>query len=212
MRKRLVIAGAGSFGREVWQWANHVVTENRSWDSVVFINDIDTSGKIIESQIDCPIISSIDEYMPQNNDVVVCAVGNPIDKSNIVKRLEKKNVTFTNIIHPTAIIGSGVQLGLGIVLCPYTVISVNAKLGDHVAVNICSTIGHDSKIGEGTIISSHCDVTGFCELDERVFLGSGARLLPNSKIGAFATVGAGCVVLNEVEPYKTVAGVPAKYI
>jgi sugar O-acyltransferase (sialic acid O-acetyltransferase NeuD family) len=212
LRKRLVIAGAGSFGREVWQWSKHIAQKNKCWDSVVFINDIDTTEKIIESQINCPIISNIDDYLPLENDVVICAIGSPEGKLNIVKRLKKKNVTFTNIIHPTAIIGSGVRLGLGIVLCPYAVVSVNAQLGDHVAVNICSTIGHDSKIGEGTIISAHCDITGFCEIDDGVFLGSGARLLPNSKIGTFATVGAGCVVLKEVEPYKTVAGIPARYI
>ncbi len=212
MGKRLVIAGAGSFGREVWQWAEHIPLRNKSWDSVVFINDLDTSEKIAESQIDCPIISNIDDYSPLENDVVVCAVGTPEGKLNIVKRLNEKNVEFTNIIHPTVIISSGVQLGVGIVLCPYTVVSVNAQLGDHIAVNICSTIGHDSRIGAGTVISAHCDISGFCELGESVFLGSGARLLPNSKVGAFATVGAGCVVLKEVEPYKTVAGIPARYI
>ncbi|NUU60943.1 acetyltransferase [Paenibacillus agri] len=212
MGKRLVIAGAGSFGREVWQWSEHIAIENKSWDSVVFINDIDTSEKIAESQIDCPIISNIDDYTPLENDVVVCAVGNPIGKLNIVNRLKEKNVQFTNIIHPTVIIGSGVQLGIGIVLCPYTTVSVNAQLRDHVAVNICCTIGHDSKIGEGAVISAHCDITGFCEIDDGVFLGSGARLLPNSNVGSFATVGAGCVVLKEVEAYKTVVGVPARYI
>ncbi|MBT2291605.1 acetyltransferase [Paenibacillus albidus] len=212
MRKRLVIAGAGSFGREVWQWSEHIPTKDKSWDSVVFINDIDTSEKIAESQISCPIISKIDDYSPLENDLVICAVGNPKGKFDIVKRLNEKNVEFTNIIHPTVIISSGVQLGVGIVLCPYTTVSVNAQLGDHVAVNICSTVGQNTKIGEGTIISAHCDITGSCEISNGVFLGSGARILPNSNIGSFATVGAGCVVLKEVEPYKTVIGVPARYI
>lgn len=45
-----------------------------------------------------------------------------------------------------------------------------------------------------------------------VLLGAGAKLLGNIEIGCGAKVGAGSVVLNDVPPHVTVAGVPAKIV
>jgi serine O-acetyltransferase len=42
-----------------------------------------------------------------------------------------------------------------------------------------------------------------------VLIGAGAKILGRVEIGAGAKIGAGSVVLNDVEPHRTVAGVPA---
>jgi serine O-acetyltransferase len=45
-----------------------------------------------------------------------------------------------------------------------------------------------------------------------VLIGAGAKILGNIKIGEGAKIAAGSVVLNEVPPHTTVAGVPAKVV
>ncbi|MDY7991535.1 MULTISPECIES: hypothetical protein [Paenibacillus] len=214
LKKRLVIAGAGSFGREVWQWAKDIHPEQRDWESVVFINDELTVSleNIIKCGISSPIISTIDDYIPEHNDLCVCAVADPKGKLSVVDRLIKKNVVFTNIIHPTCKVGIGCKVGTGIILCPYSVLTVNVKVGNYVIINIGSSIGHDAQIGDGVTISAHCDITGFSKLDKGCFIGSGARTLPKSRIGEFATVGAGSVVLKKVQANRAVFGNPAYYI
>jgi serine O-acetyltransferase len=42
-----------------------------------------------------------------------------------------------------------------------------------------------------------------------VLIGAGAKILGRVEIGTHAKVGAGSVVLNDVPPHTTVAGVPA---
>ena len=42
-----------------------------------------------------------------------------------------------------------------------------------------------------------------------VLIGAGAKILGRVEIGTGAKVGAGSVVLNDVAPHQTVAGVPA---
>ena len=42
-----------------------------------------------------------------------------------------------------------------------------------------------------------------------VLIGAGAKILGRVEIGECAKIGAGSVVLNDVAPHKTVAGVPA---
>ena len=45
-----------------------------------------------------------------------------------------------------------------------------------------------------------------------VLIGAGAKILGNIEIGHCARIGAGSVVLHDVPPMKTVAGVPAKIV
>jgi serine O-acetyltransferase len=45
-----------------------------------------------------------------------------------------------------------------------------------------------------------------------VLIGAGAKVLGNVEIGAGAKIGAGSVVLDDVPPHCTVAGVPAKIV
>lgn len=45
-----------------------------------------------------------------------------------------------------------------------------------------------------------------------VLIGAGAKLIGNIVIGEGAKIGAGSVVLNDIEPHTTVAGVPARPI
>ena len=45
-----------------------------------------------------------------------------------------------------------------------------------------------------------------------VLIGAGATILGNIQIGTGAKVGAGSVVLHDVPPHTTVAGVPAKVV
>ena len=49
-------------------------------------------------------------------------------------------------------------------------------------------------------------------IDDYVWVGTRAMILPGVKIGKGAVIGAGSVVTKNVEPYNVVAGVPAKFI
>lgn len=102
-------------------------------------------------------------------------------------------------------------------------------------------VGKDTVIGEGIvldgrdklIIGDHVDIAsevmiynaehdindaGFkavsapVEIDDYVFIGPRAIILPGVKIGRGAVVGAGAVVTKDVSEFKIVGGVPAKEI
>ena len=50
------------------------------------------------------------------------------------------------------------------------------------------------------------------KVGEGVLISAGAKILGNIRIGDGAKVGAGSVVLQDVPPHTTVAGVPAKVV
>ncbi len=51
-----------------------------------------------------------------------------------------------------------------------------------------------------------------CNIDNDVWIGHGATVLPGVNIATGASIGAGAVVTKDVDPYQVVVGVPAKPI
>ena len=45
-----------------------------------------------------------------------------------------------------------------------------------------------------------------------VLIGAGAKILGNIRIGEGSKIAAGSIVLNQVPPHSTVAGIPAKVV
>jgi acetyltransferase-like isoleucine patch superfamily enzyme len=89
---------------------------------------------------------------------------------------------------------------------------VDATIGEFVVLNLRTTVGHDAIVGAWTTASAHCDIPGFVQMGEGVFLGSRASIIPGRHVGAGATIGAGAVVFGNIAPGVTVFGNPAKVL
>ncbi len=208
--KRLVIIGAGGFGREVLCWALDCEKEQDCWRVFGFLDD--NYNALNNFDFSYSIIGTPSEYIPTEEDVFICAIGNPKIKLHICRDMIARGANFINLIHPTCLIGENNKIGIGCILCPRSIITTNITLGNFVTINGYSGIGHDAIIRDGVTLSSFCDVTGNVVLGEGVFLGSHAVVLPSTIVGDYATVGAGSVVVRKVAARATVMGVPAKQI
>lgn len=208
--KRLLIVGAGGFGREVLSWVQDIPNQNREWEIGGFLNSIPTA--LDAYHCGYKIIGDPSTYNPLENDLFVCAIGSPHDRLRVVRNLKERGACFITLIHPTAVVGSRCTIGEGCIFCPGTIITVDVTIGNFVILNAHASVGHDAFIGDGCTISGHCDITGFARLGEGVFLGTHAAILPGAKIGDYAIIGAGSVVLSKVLSGVTVMGVPATKI
>lgn len=215
--KKLVIMGAGGFGREVHAWLLDAIkngscrpTSDTVWEIAGFIDDTSNAPDIFPGLP--PILSKIDDYVPSPNTFVVCAIASPVAKKQLTAKLLAKGAEFFTLIHSTVIIGTNVVIGKGTVICPLTVLTTDLVVGEFVTINLGCAVGHDSAIADYCTLSPHCDVTGGVKLLEGAFLGSHAVIVPNVTVGEFAVVGAGSVVIRNVAPGTTVFGVPAKRI
>src|SRR3989338_4607320 len=205
---KLIIVGAGGLGRETLQWALQSTGLKKEWDVVGFIDD---NLKALEAlDYSYPILGTIRGWEPKSDERFVISIGSPKIKKGIAEELLKKGAVFTSIIHRTVTIAATSKLGRGIILCPNAVLSDSCKIGDHAAINISTSIGHDAVVGTYATLSSFCDITGGVSLGEGVFFGSSVSIIPQRKVGAYAFVCAGSCVMNNIPPETTVMGVPAK--
>ncbi|MBN2737438.1 MAG: serine O-acetyltransferase [Spirochaetales bacterium] len=101
-------------------------------------------------------------------------------------------------IHPAAQIGSGILMDHASSI----VIGETAVIEDNVSMLHEVTLGGTGK-EEG---DRHPKIR------QGVLIGAGAKILGNIVIGEGAKIGAGSVVLADVPPHSTVAGVPAKKV
>ncbi|MGB0960579.1 MAG: serine O-acetyltransferase [Halocynthiibacter sp.] len=101
-------------------------------------------------------------------------------------------------IHPGATIGKGLMIDHAHSI----VIGETAVVGNNVSMLHSVTLGGTGKEDEDR----------HPKIGDGVLIGAGAKVLGNIKIGYCTRIAAGSVVLSDVPPCKTVAGVPAKVV
>ncbi|WP_026317169.1 serine O-acetyltransferase [Ahrensia kielensis] len=110
----------------------------------------------------------------------------------------RSSSVFQTDINPAARIGKGIFLDHATGL----VVGETAVIGDDVSILHAVTLGGTGKEGSDR----------HPKIGNGVLIGAGAKILGNIKIGHCSKIAAGSVVLAEVPPMKTVAGVPAKVV
>lgn len=208
MTKRLILVGCGAFARELINWVEDLVDLGKIIPVSGFLDDNPDALSAFSYSV--PYISSIQSYIPEDGDQLLMAVGDPIAKKKLYAELKEKGASFAQLIHPSAVVARTAKLGEGVVVCPQAFVSADAIVGELCAINGNASVGHDVKLGAFSTLSSHVDLTGWVQVDECVFLGSGARVLPKVKIATGARIGAGAVVMRSVPVDAVVYAPPAK--
>ena len=101
-------------------------------------------------------------------------------------------------IHPAAKVGKGIMIDHAHSI----VIGEPAGVGDNVSMLHSVTLGGTGKEEEDR----------HPKIGDGVLIGAGAKVLGNIKVGHCSRIAAGSVVLEEVPPCKTVAGIPARIV
>lgn len=140
----------------------------------------------------------------------IIAVGANVARRDLARRLESQGVEFATAVHPSACVHSSVTIGAGAVIFAGVVVQPDARIGAHAIVNTRATIDHDCVIGDFAHVAPGVALAGSVVLEEGAFLGVGVSAIPGAHVGAWATVGAGGVVIQPIAAGVTAVGVPAR--
>jgi sugar O-acyltransferase (sialic acid O-acetyltransferase NeuD family) len=210
MSERLLIVGAGNFGREVLSYALQIPSTQRHWEIAGFLDD---RPKALDGfNLPAGIVGAPQTYSFRTEDRVVVAIGDPAQRRTFVEMLTQRGARFTAVIHPSVIMGLNNAWGEGCIFCPGAMLTTNVRVGKHVVFNCLSAAGNDAVIGDYCTLSAFVDITAHATLGEGVYLGTHASVLPHARVGEGAVIGAGSVVLKKVAPRTSVMGVPAREI
>lgn len=144
-------------------------------------------------------------------------IGTPAVRRMIALRYP--SVDFPAIIHPSATFGRDqrrvIEHSRGSVICAGVRVTNNVKIGQQIVLNLNTTVGHDTFIEDFCAVMPGVNISGNVHLREMVYVGTGATIINGANdrpltVGQSAVVGAGAVVVRDVEPNVTVVGMPAR--
>jgi acetyltransferase EpsM len=201
---KLYIIGAGGHGQVVLDCARASGFEIGGF--------LDDDSTLLGQIIDGVEVVGETSLARKINGLFVVAVGDNLLRKGVVDKLNLAEESFATVIHPSAVLGTNVEIGEGSMIIGGVVINTNTKIGKHVILNTSSSIDHHNEIGDFVHIAPGTHTGGNVHVGEGAFIGLGASVIPGIRIGKWAIVGAGSVVINDVPDFATVVGVPGRVI
>ncbi|MCX7521056.1 hypothetical protein OSC27_02055 [Microbacterium sp. STN6] len=86
------------------------------------------------------------------------------------------------------------------------------RIGDDSKIDSLVLIAHGTQLGERVFVAGRAVVAGSCTVEDDVWIGPGATVIDQARIGARSRVGLGSVVLRDVAPDSKVLGNPARLL
>ena len=142
----------------------------------------------------------------------VGSLGDASRRRELFARVKAIGFDVMDVVHPSAVIARSAVLGHGVIVLANAVVNAAAVIGDNVIINTGSIIEHDCVIGDHVHVATGARLGGAVRIGAGAHIGIGATVRQGISIGDSAIVGAGAVVVDDVPPRVTVAGVPARFL
>jgi len=205
MKERLLIIGASGHGKVVAD----IALKMNKWQSIAFLDD----NKSLKKSMGLEIIGNLSDVFTyiEDSDIFV-AVGNNITREKIQEKIESTGAGIPLLVHPDAVIGDQVYLGIGTVVMAGVVINCSTKIGKGCIINTGSTIDHDNIIEDYVHISPGVSLAGTVKVGKSSWIGIGSTVSNNVNITSGCIVGAGALVVRDITEPGTYIGVPVRKI
>lgn len=203
MKSKLLIIGASGHGKVV---ADVAMKMNR-WESINFIDDDESIKEIMGIKVidsTDSIVQYIDEY-----DIFV-AIGNNQTRRKIQEKIKVLGASIPTLIHPSSILGIDVNIEEGTVIMAGVIINSSTSIGRGCIINTGATIDHDNIINDYVHISPGVNIAGTVEVGKETWVGIGARVSNNINITSNCIIGAGGVVIEDIDKSGIYVGIPIR--
>lgn len=207
------VYGASGFGKEVMPLVRQqfpiLAKEN-----FIFIDD----GKAGTHLNGYSVLTYTDFIkQPISNKLVTIAIANSSVREKLVTQLNQDNIQHLSIQASNTVVLDEVEIGEGSLLCPFTCLTSNIKIGKFFHANIYSYVAHDCVIGDYVTFAPGVKCNGNIHIEDHAYIGTGAIIKQGTPdkplvIGKGAVIGMGAVVTKSVPAGVTVVGNPARIL
>lgn len=205
--RSILIIGAGGLGKETAD----LIRDIGGYEIIGFLDDNkDKKGIMINGLPVLDTVECLERYGNVEN--IAIAIANPAARRKIYEYSRAMGFRYPNLVHPTVVTGSNVKMGIGNIVCAYSILSTDVALQDFVIINPQCGIGHESGIGSFTTLYWNVHIGGNTSILEGCELGSKACVIQGLRVSDNVILGAGAVVVEDIHDSGTYVGVPARKI
>lgn len=198
--KRLIIIGASGHGKVISD-----IAKLNGYSDIVFLDD----NPAIKTCGEYPVIGTPSMVVLFDGDVVV-GIGDTRSRKRIQEEIPADRLI--SLVHPSASIGSRVEIGCGSVIMAGAVVNYGSVLGKGCIVNTCASIDHDCVIGDYVHAAVGSHLCGTVSVGKETLIGAGSTISNNVSICEDCVIGAGTVVVKDICEAGTYIGAPARKI
>jgi UDP-perosamine 4-acetyltransferase len=142
----------------------------------------------------------------------VVAIGDNRTRRQYAALVREQGLELINAVHPVAVVSPTARVGTNVVIAAGAVVCTEARVDDSAIINTAAIVDHEVHVGEAVHVAPGAGLAGRVRVGSLAFVGMGAQVIQCRSVGEGATVGAGAVVIEDVSPYATAVGVPARVI
>ncbi|NEW04730.1 acetyltransferase [Paenibacillus sp. SYP-B3998] len=205
--KKLILIGGGGHGKVVLD----VMTAQGVY-VLAGVGDDRFSHTFLQHGVPHGPITDMIKLLEYDEFSLLIAIGSNRSRHAVEQRIGVAKAKYATLIHPKAVIGSGVTVGEGSVIMPGAIINCGAHIGRHCIINTGSIIEHENVIGDFVHLSPTAALGGDVAIEDGAHIGMGAKVIEGRRIGSWSTLGAGAVAITDIPQLCTAVGVPAKPI
>lgn len=205
----IILIGAGGCMRElVWQIQEQNKSEKK-WNILGYTDSVEQ--RVLVGKQTIPYLGTDDALIQTQTPLnVVITIGNPKLREQIYRKLSvNSKINFPNLVLNDEAQCEDVKMGKGCIISKGVKISTNVMLGDFVFINMDATICHDTKIEDFVTLSPAVRLAGNVRIGQFSDVGMGALVIQGRCIGSNVILGAGSVVVKNIESDCTAVGIPA---
>lgn len=211
------IIGAGGFGREVAPLTRHdlpILHGAETNFEVVFV--VEDAYYTPQSPISGRRVLSMSQFLNATATArkYTIAIGNSKTRERIANSIPRDLAQPFTVVAPNHVSLEDNSIGEGAILCSFSHITSNAKIGRFFHANIYSYVAHDCVIGDFVTFAPGVMCNGHVRIEDHAYIGSGVVIKDGTEkpivIGRGAVVGMGAVVTKSVPPGAVVMGNPAR--
>jgi sugar O-acyltransferase (sialic acid O-acetyltransferase NeuD family) len=216
-KDNIIIIGAGGHGSELYSYLRDLIALGQPISVAGFVDEHKPRGSWGNTEIigNFQNLKELLEQHPEARFQYITAVGNNQIRKQMVQQVENLGVInlkpFT-LLHPQALVGHEIEVGEGTCLTPGSIITTRTHIGSHSILNVNASVSHDCTVGDFVNINPRTAICGNVKIGEGCYIGAGATIIDKVSIGEWTVIGAGAVVINDIPPYCTAVGVPARVI
>lgn len=196
--KQLIVVGAGETAMLAYEYFTH----DSDYKVVAFAVNKEF---ITEATLyDLPIIplEDIQTTYPHGDYEAFIAISS--GKLNRVRaefytELKHKGYTLASYVSSKAFVWKNVEVGDNCFILEDNTLQPFVKIGNNVTLWSGNHVGHRTVVNDNCFISSHCVISGFCEIGESSFLGVNCTIENNVKVAKDNFIGAGALIQKDTQ-------------